>query len=154
MKLFNEEGHITDQGFRALIAGELNGLDRLEAAEHLDCCDLCVERYSQMLVPEVEIAPKQELAPEILRTLRRRARALFLNRFTRVAVAAVLTMVIWVGGFYRNGILSPSGESMEEAAAAAQSLQDQLWSWGRGLDQLVSGMDGLLGQSLGRNPQP
>ena len=49
MKLFREDGHLTDEGLRALIAGELDEMGRLETAEHLDFCDQCVERYSELL---------------------------------------------------------------------------------------------------------
>ena len=64
MKLFREDGHLTDEGLRALIAGELDEMGRLETAEHLDFCDQCVERYSELLTEEVELTPPEEADPE------------------------------------------------------------------------------------------
>ena len=100
MKLFNGDGHITDEGLRALVAVELDEMGRLEVSEHLDFCDRCVERYSEMLTDDLEIAPPVEIAPVVIHKIRQRTRVVFLNRFTRVSVAAVLAIVIWVGGFY------------------------------------------------------
>ena len=152
MKLFNEDGHITDEGLRALIAEELNEMGRLEVSEHLDFCDKCVEQYSEMLTEDLEIAPPVEIASTILRRIRQRTRAIFLNRFTRVSVAAVLAIVIWIGGFYRNGILSLSDEHLEQVATTARSIQDKIWNWSSGLDQMLSGFNSFLNSPRPEEP--
>ena len=53
MRLFNEEGHITDEGFQQLIGGQADELSRLEISEHMDFCDQCVERYSELLTADL-----------------------------------------------------------------------------------------------------
>ena len=45
-KLFDREGHLTDDGLYALKDGTLDDLGALEAAEHLSFCDLCLLRYT------------------------------------------------------------------------------------------------------------
>ena len=44
MELFNKEGHLTDEGLRAVVDGTLDEMGRLEASEHLSFCALCVTR--------------------------------------------------------------------------------------------------------------
>ena len=39
MELFNKEGHLTDEGLRAVVDGTLDEMGRLEASEHLSFCD-------------------------------------------------------------------------------------------------------------------
>ena len=41
MELFNKEGHLTDEGLRAVVDGTLDEMGRLEASEHLSFCDSC-----------------------------------------------------------------------------------------------------------------
>ena len=45
-KLFDAEGHLTDEGLYALKDGTLDDLGALEAAEHLSFCDYCLLRYT------------------------------------------------------------------------------------------------------------
>ena len=110
------------------------------------------KEYSEMLTEDLEIAPPVEIAPTILRRIRQRTRAIFLNRFTRVSVAAVLAIVIWIGGFYRNGILSPSDEHLEQVATTARSIQDKIWNWSSGLDQMLSGFNSFLNSPRPEEP--
>lgn len=47
MDVFDDRtGHITAEGFAALLAGELDELASLEVAEHLSFCDSCCARYA------------------------------------------------------------------------------------------------------------
>ena len=51
MELFNKEGHLTDEGLRAVVDGTLDEMGRLEASEHLSFCDSCLVRYTELLAP-------------------------------------------------------------------------------------------------------
>ena len=143
MKLFSKDGCLTDEGLQALIHEELDEMSRLEAAEHLDFCDKCVERYSEMLTADLEIAPPEELSPAILQRIRRKVRMLFVNRFTQVSVAAVLALVLW-GGLYHNGILIPTDDRMEQMTTATQFLQGKFSGWNDRLDALMSDFNSFL----------
>ena len=149
MKLFSEDGCLTDEGLQALIHEELDEMGRLEAAEHLDFCDKCVERYSGMLTADLEISPPEELAPTILQRIRRRAQRIFVNRFAQVSVAAALALVLW-GGLYHNGILIPTDDHMEKMTTAAQFLQGKFSGWGDSLDALMSDFNSYL--NMPRSP--
>ena len=48
MELFNKEGHLTDEGLRAVVDGTLDEMGRLEASEHLSFCDSCLVRYTEL----------------------------------------------------------------------------------------------------------
>ena len=144
MKLFNEEGHITGEGFEALVKENLDEMGRLEVSEHLDFCDQCVARYSELLTADIMLEAPAEIVPVVVGKIRQRNRNIFLNRFMKVSVAAGLAIVIWVGGFYRIGILKPLGEHPGKAASAARSVSDTLWNWSSGLDKLLSGFSSFL----------
>ena len=77
-KLFDAEGHLTDEGLYALKDGTLDDLGALEAAEHLTFCDYCLLRYTKMIdnAPECLQQPMRDLIPQVqsLMRLRRRAR--------------------------------------------------------------------------------
>ena len=62
-KLFDAEGHLTDEGLYALKDGTLDDLGALEAAEHLTFCDYCLLRYTKMIdnAPECLQQPMREL---------------------------------------------------------------------------------------------
>ena len=52
MELFNKEGHLTDEGLRAVVDGTLDEMGRLEASEHLSFCDSCLVRYTELLADD------------------------------------------------------------------------------------------------------
>lgn len=144
MKLFNEEGHITDEGFEALVKENLDEMGRLEISEHLDFCDQCVTRYSELLTEDIMLEAPAEIVPTVVGKIGQRNRNIFLNRFMKVSVAAGLAIVIWIGGFYRIGVLKPLGEHSGKATHAARSVSDTLWNWSSGLDKLLSGFSSFL----------
>ena len=66
-KLFDAEGHLTDEGLYALKDGTLDDLGALEAAEHLTFCDYCLLRYTKMIdnAPECLQQPMRDLIPQV-----------------------------------------------------------------------------------------
>ena len=138
MKLFSQDGHLTSEGLEALVREELDETARMEAAEHLDFCDLCVERYADLLTEAVEIAPPPELSLTVMVRLRKRLRMVFFNRFTRVSVAAAMAIVIWMGSFSTEGLLSRSTSLIasysENEAAISQAISDL----GEGMDNFFT----------------
>ena len=69
MDVFREDGHLTDEALTALTQASPEGLARLEIAEHLAFCDLCLERYTAMLagtaVHQAFGTPPQEQSGEL-----------------------------------------------------------------------------------------
>ena len=52
MNLFLENGHLSKEGLDALVAGTLDEMQSLEAAEHLSFCDACLLEYTQRLTED------------------------------------------------------------------------------------------------------
>lgn len=62
MESFRKDGCLSDEGLHALIAGQLDELGRLEAAEHLAYCDKCTDRYTALLTADaLSDPPRREL---------------------------------------------------------------------------------------------
>ena len=74
-KLFDAEGHLTDDGLYALKDGTLDDLGALEAAEHLTFCDYCLLRYTKMIdaAPECLQQPMRDLIPQVQNLMRLRS---------------------------------------------------------------------------------
>ena len=72
-KLFDAEGHLTDEGLYAIKDGTLDDLGALEAAEHLSFCDYCLLRYTAMIdaAPDCMKQPMRDLIPQIKETVGR-----------------------------------------------------------------------------------
>lgn len=49
MELFDVKGCLSEEGLQALVGGQLDETQRLEAAEHLAYCDRCMDRYTALL---------------------------------------------------------------------------------------------------------
>lgn len=59
MKLFRDDGHLTDEALTALAGESLDDLSCLEIAEHLAFCDLCLQRYTLALEPQPLLTPSR-----------------------------------------------------------------------------------------------
>ncbi len=102
MELFNKEGHLTDEGLRAVVDGTLDEMGRLEASEHLSFCDSCLVRYTELLADDTLLVPEMPLTPTVLARVRRRAVRVFFNRYTRVAAVAAFAVVLWGTGVFNS----------------------------------------------------
>ena len=102
MELFHENGHLTQEGFQALINGKLDEMGRLEAAEHLSFCDECLLRYTALLENEDLAAPSEPLAAGVWQRIRRRTMRVFTSRYATAAAAAVFALIIWGTGVFQN----------------------------------------------------
>lgn len=111
MELFHESGCLTDEGLHAVIDGTLDEMQRLEAAEHLSFCDDCLVRYTDLLTDDVLVAPKETLVPSVMKRVKNKAVQIFFNRYTRVAAAVALAMLLWSIGTFDYFV--PSGKEMK-----------------------------------------
>ena len=84
MKWFRDDGCLTDEGLRALTAGQLDELGRLETAEHLSYCDACMDRYTALLTADALETPPRSMRGTVMSTIWVR---LMQNTYGRVAVA-------------------------------------------------------------------
>lgn len=100
MTLFDDKGHMTADGFHLFISGEPDELQRLEFAEHLSDCDICLERYLEYMneVPLMEVKPSQK--EKIFQRVHYYKASLHYRRFA-VAVAACMAIILWTGGAFQ-----------------------------------------------------
>ena len=109
-KLFDADGHLTDEGLYAIKDGTLDDLGALEAAEHLSFCDYCLLRYTAMIdaAPDCMKQPMRDLIPQVQSLMRLRSFRIMTNRYVSAAAAVVLGFVMWgavstaVNGFYKS----------------------------------------------------
>ena len=102
-KLFDAEGHLTDEGLYAIKDGTLDDLGALEAAEHMSFCDYCLLRYTKLVetMPQGLQGPMRDLIPQVQNLMRLRSFRLLTNRYVNVAAAVVLAFAIWQFGLFR-----------------------------------------------------
>jgi len=141
MKMFNPDGHLTNQALQALNTSVLDELSRLEAAEHLSFCDQCLLRYTEVLEQGQLITPPDTLKPKILAELRRRSLRLFSSRYATAVAAAGLALVLWSGGVF--GALMPDIQQTPPQKAAQE--QTALFAQA---DKLVETMNDRLNDLL------
>ena len=80
MELFDAKGCLSEEGLQALVGGQLDETQRLEAAEHLAYCDRCMDRYTALLTDDVLEQPPRSARGAV------------------ATVAAVLALTMWRTG--------------------------------------------------------
>lgn len=100
MELFHDNGHLTDEGMQAIVDGNLDELQSLEASEHLSFCDACLTRYLGLLEGTELLEPEQPIKENVLRRIKRKARTILFSRYATVAAAAALVMTVWSTGVF------------------------------------------------------
>ena len=141
MKLFRDDGHLTDEALTALAGESLDDLSRLEIAEHLAFCDLCLQRYTLALEPQPLLTPSRSCRESFMRRIRERTLHLITSRYATAAAAVALALtVVWGSG----SLIPPEVQTHE--APAAQTASDPSWAqrWSDALNQVVSGWNTWL----------
>ena len=98
MELFRDDGCLSDEGLHAVVAGQLDELGRLEAAEHLSYCDKCMDRYTALLTADVLEEPPRSTRGAVMNTIWVRLMQNTWGRTAVAAVAAVLALTMWRSG--------------------------------------------------------
>lgn len=129
-ELFREDGHLTDEGLRALVDGGLDELGRLEAAEHLSFCDACLVRYTALLEEGALQTPATDQTLPVMRRLRRRALQALASRYTAAAAAVLITGALWYTGVFANvaGIFAVAGGEFTPPAVSQSQRQEDAGS--------------------------
>ena len=90
MELFDVKGCLSEEGLQALVGGQLDETQRLEAAEHLAYCDHCMDRYTALLTDDVLEQPPRSARGAVMGTIWIR---LMQNTWGRAAVATVAAVL-------------------------------------------------------------
>ena len=142
----NQEGHLTEFALRALAAGELEEMGRLETAEHLAFCDLCLERYLAVLNQQPLLQAPELLAPSVMRALRRKVVRVVAGRYFMAAVSACIALVFWVMGIFNVSSLRPVLEQEQQRKESSpfyisQAAGDLFSQWAGSLSDFLDEID-------------
>lgn len=147
MERFRADGHLTDGALAALLrGGGLDELARLEIAEHLSYCDLCLRRYTDLLGGEALLAPERSCWQSLWARVRRRTLRLVTSRYATAAAAVALALtMLWSGEQADfSGFTVP-----ENPSPIAEHLRSWPERWNGSLSQAVSGLSDFF-DGLGR----
>lgn len=129
-KLFLEDGHLADEGLQNIIQCELDEMGNLEASEHLGYCDQCLTRYLALLEDDALLTPSAPLRGKILEQTnktKKKSKFIQLGKYTTVAAAGILVMVMWGSGFF--SALPDWGRQPPEPARAQRVEGPRFSSW-------------------------
>ena len=98
MELFDAKGCLSEEGLQALVGGQLDETQRMEAAEHLAYCDRCMDRYTALLTDDVLEQPPRSARGAVMGTIWIRLMQNTWGRAAVATVAAVLALTMWRTG--------------------------------------------------------
>ena len=147
MDIFRHDGHLTDGALAALAAGEpLDEAARLEIAEHLAYCDLCLQRYTGALAGAPLLTPERSCQESLRRRIRARTVQIFTSRYAAAVAGVVLALtLVWGSGY--GSIRLP------ELPEDRPTVSDGLRKWNESLDNAMSGVNEFF-DGLGRRASP
>ena len=135
MDIFRHDGHLTDEALAALVAeGPLAETARLEIAEHLAFCDLCLQRYTDALAGAPLLTPERSCRESLWRRIRARTVQIFTSRYAAAVAGVVLALtLVWGSGY--GSIRLP------ELPEDRPTVSDGLRKWNESLDNTMSGVN-------------
>ena len=147
MEIFRQDGHLTNEALAALVAGApLDETARLEIAEHLAYCDLCLQRYTGALAGAPLLTPERSCQESLRRRIRARTVQIFTSRYAAAVAGVVLALtLVWGSGY--GSIRLP------ELPEDRPTVSDGLRKWNESLDNAMSGVNEFF-DGLGRRASP
>ena len=98
MELFDAKGCLSEEGLQALVGGQLDETQRLEAAEHLAYCDRCMDRYTALLTADALETPLHSAHKAVMTAIWVRLMQSTYGRAAVAGIAAVLALTMWRTG--------------------------------------------------------
>ena len=143
MEIFRSDGHLTDESLRALAQNvPLEELTRLEMAEHLAFCDLCLQRYTDCLEPSSLLTPEHSCRETLWARVRARMAQLWVNRYATAAAAVVLALtLLWGGGGLFDRIAPNQTAWFQQANDAVTEWAS---GWPQALEETFDRLDGFF----------
>lgn len=137
--MFDQNGHLTDRAIASLVRGEaLPELTRLEIAEHLAYCDLCLQRYTDALADIPLLTPEVPCADSVWRRIRQRSLRILTSRYATAAAAVVLALtLLW------SDLPFPERTTLDRVSGTMSTVSTRIehWSerWSTALRDLFEG---------------
>lgn len=124
MTIFNQNGHISAEGFFILVTEKADEMQRLELSEHLSFCDRCLEQYLSEMEKITLLETEQSIAKRVINKVRYKTAFLAQKRFGTAVAAACIAMVLWTSGAF-------SWKTMLEQADMVENFEQELeeMSW-------------------------
>lgn len=150
MERFRPDGHLTDAALLELSQNQDPGqLGRLEIAEHLAYCDLCLQRYTDALACVPLLTPEKSCQKSIWRRIHRRTIRLLTSRYATAAAAVGLALtLLWsdIGTGFTGQLRAcwDRKNASPETRWSLQILPDFSENLDQSIQQLVTGFHGLF----------
>ncbi len=99
--VFRDDGHLSGEALLALAKNEdrFDELERLEVAEHLAFCDMCLQRYTALLEDDAALlVPEHSCQKSLWVRIRGRAIRMVTSRYATAAAAVTLALTVLWGG--------------------------------------------------------
>lgn len=156
MERFHNDGHLTDDALLALIQEEpLEELARLEIAEHLAFCDICLQRYTDLLAERQLLVPACSCHGTLWQRIRRRSLRLLTSRYATAAAAITLALTMLWGSAALSGSSTQEHRQFLETAGTAvtQQVRNLPERWNDSLNGLFSNISSFFDYLGGSRPQ-
>ena len=135
MEWFRADGHLTNEALTALVRdGSLDELGRLEIAEHLSFCDLCLQRYTDLLCGAELLTPERSCQKTLWARVRTRTLRLVTSRYATAAAAVTLALTMLWGG-REIQFTHPALPELRPAAAELRAWPER---WNDALSETLS----------------
>ena len=135
MERFRADGHLTNEALAALVQDDsLDELGRLEIAEHLSFCDLCLQRYTDLLCGAELLTPERPCQKTLWARVRTRTLRLVTSRYATAAAAVALALTMLWGG-REIQFTHPALPELRPAAAELRAWPER---WNDALSETLS----------------
>ena len=135
MERFRADGHLTNEALAALVRDDsLDELGRLEVAEHLSFCDVCLQRYTDLLCGAELLTPERSCQKTLWARVRTRTLRLVTSRYATAAAAVTLALTMLWGG-REIQFTHPALPELRPAAAELRAWPER---WNDALSETLS----------------
>lgn len=155
MERFRPDGHLTDEALAALIQEQpIEELGRLEMAEHLAFCDLCLQRYTDAMTAGPLLAPAHSCRETLWLRIRSRTLRIVTSRYATAAAAIALALTMLWGGTHLS-VAGPPGQDFFQQAGSAVSQRVQSFPsrWNDSVGGVFSNISEFFEGIGGNRPQ-
>lgn len=137
--IFREDGHLSDGALLALAKNEdrFDELERLEIAEHLAFCDVCLQRYTMALEDRSLLVPERPCQKALWNRIRSRALRMAVSRYATAVAAVTLALTVLWGG---TGVEFARRELPADRPSLSRQLTDFTGDIGDSLRGAVGGI--------------
>ncbi len=117
---FSSDGHLTDYAIKQITTGDATQLQRLEVAEHISFCNVCLEKHINAFTADSFTEPQIDITKSVMQKIKAKMRRFMLSKVTTYVAAASIALVLWGTGVY-----DVLGELPGQISSYADTLQKQ-----------------------------